>query len=68
MSPPEKPVSPLAAPVSAVWGVGEERAKLLARLGIFTVEDLLLHKPRRYEDRRKFLSIRELKLNEPATV
>ncbi len=68
MSLPEKPVSPLAAPVTAVWGVGEERAKLLARLEIFTVEDLLLHKPRRYEDRRKFLAIRELKLNEPATV
>ena len=65
---PEKPVSPLAAPVASVWGVGEERAKLLARLHIFTVEDLLLHKPRRYEDRRKFLSIRELKLDEPATV
>ena len=80
MNPPaEKTVSPLAAPagrdeaglrrpVASVWGVGGERAKLLARLGIFTVEDLLLHKPRRYEDRRKFLSIRELKLNEPATV
>lgn len=65
---PEKPVSPLAAPVASVWGVGEERAKLLARLHIFTVEDLLLHAPRRYEDRRKFLPIRELKLSEPATV
>ncbi len=51
-----------------VWGVGEERAKLLARLDIFTVEDLLLHKPRRYEDRRKFLPIRDLKLKEAATV
>ena len=68
MSSPEKPVSPLAASVASVWGVGEERAKLLARLGIFTVADLLFHKPRRYEDRRKFLTIRELKLNEPATV
>jgi len=68
MSSPEKIVSPLAAPVSSLWGVGEERARLLARLGIFTVEDLLLHKPRRYEDRRKFLSIRELKPAEPATV
>jgi ATP-dependent DNA helicase RecG len=65
---PEKPVSPLAAPVASVWGVGEERAKLLARLHIFTVEDLLLHAPRRYEDRRKFLPIRELKLSESATV
>ncbi len=79
MLPPENKISPLAAPacrdeaglrrpVSAVWGVGEERAKLLARLNIFTVEDLLLHRPRRYEDRRKFLPIRDLKLKEAATV
>jgi ATP-dependent DNA helicase RecG len=60
--------SPLAAPVTAVWGVGEERAKLLARLDIFTLEDLLLHPPRRYEDRRHFLAIRDLQLKEPATV
>ncbi len=70
--PPTAPVgvdeSPLRSPVGAVWGVGEERARLLARLEIFTVEDLLLHKPRRYEDRRKFLPIRDLKVKEPATV
>ncbi len=60
--------APLQQSVATVWGVGEERAKLLARLEIFTVEDLLLHKPRRYEDRRKFLSIRDLKLKEAATV
>jgi len=68
MSSPETKISPLAAPVTSVWGVGDERAKLLARLDIFTVEDLLLHKPRRYEDRRKFLPIRELKPKEAATV
>ena len=60
--------SPLAQPVTALWGVGSERAKLLARLNIFTIEDLLLHKPRRYEDRRKFLAIRDLKVKETATV
>jgi len=58
----------LAAPVGGVWGVGPERAAQLARLEIFTVEDLLLHRPRRYEDRRKFLAIRELKPGESATV
>ncbi len=58
----------MTQPVTAVWGVGEERARLLARLAIHTVGDLLFHKPRRYEDRRKFLSIRELQLGEPATV
>ena len=68
MSLPEKIISPLAAPVASVWGVGEERAKLLARLEIFTVEDLLLHRPRRYEDRRKFLPIRDLRVGEAATV
>lgn len=68
MPPPDEKVSPLLAPVTSVWGVGEERARLLARLDIFTVEDLLLHKPRRYEDRRKFLAIRDLKPGEPATI
>ena len=60
--------SPLAQPVTTVWGVGSDRAALLAKLGIHTVEDLLLHRPRRYEDRRKFLPIRELKADEAATV
>ena len=68
MATPEQKPSPLAAPVTSLWGVGSERAKLLARLEIFTIEDLLLHAPRRYEDRRKFLPIRELKLKEAATV
>ena len=67
-TPLESHLPPLAAPVTNVWGVGSERARLLARLDIFTVEDLLLHKPRRYEDRRKFLSIRDLKIGEPVTV
>jgi ATP-dependent DNA helicase RecG len=68
MSSPENIMSPLALPITSVWGVGDERARLLARLKIFTLGDLLLHKPRRYEDRRKFLPIRDLKLKEAATV
>jgi ATP-dependent DNA helicase RecG len=60
--------SPLQKPVTSLWGVGEERAKLLARLGIHTVEDLLLHRPRRYEDRRRLLTIRDLQLKQPASV
>ena len=65
---PDESIPGLTSPITSVWGVGWERAKLLARLDILTVEDLLLHKPRRYEDRRKFLAIRDLKLKEPATV
>ena len=58
----------LAQPVTSLWGVGPERAEQFKRLGIFTVEDLLLHRPRRYEDRRKFLPMRDLQVGEPATV
>ncbi|HWD94629.1 MAG TPA: ATP-dependent DNA helicase RecG [Verrucomicrobiae bacterium] len=68
VTPANEKTSPLTQPVTALWGVGMERAKLLARLNIFTIEDLLLHKPRRYEDRRKFLAIRDLKVKETATV
>lgn len=62
------PESPLTAPVSRLWGVGPERFKQLERLKVYTIEDLLLHQPRRYEDRRKFLTIAELRLKEAATV
>ena len=40
------------APISEVPGIGTERARLLEKLGVFTGGDLLLRKPRRYEDRR----------------
>jgi len=80
MSPPEIKASPLAAPargneatpalrrpVTSLWGVGAERAAQLARLDIRTIEDLLLHRPRRYEDRRHFRKIAGLTKDEPAT-
>jgi ATP-dependent DNA helicase RecG len=59
--------SPLAAPVSSLWGIGAERAAQLARLTIHTVEDLLLHRPKRYEDRRHFRNIAELAEDKPFT-
>ncbi|MBM3470704.1 MAG: ATP-dependent DNA helicase RecG [Armatimonadetes bacterium] len=40
------------SPVQYLRGVGPARAALLSRLGITTVHDLLLHLPRRHEDRR----------------
>jgi ATP-dependent DNA helicase RecG len=52
--------SPLQAPVQYVKGVGPTRAGQLARLGIQTVEDLLYHRPLRYEDRRHLARIAEL--------
>ena len=67
MSPPENKISPLKNPVTSLWGVCAERAAQLARLEIFTVEDLLLHRPKRYEDRRHFRKISELTKDEPFT-
>ncbi len=59
--------APLETPVGELRGVGSERVAQLARLEIQTVSDLLLHRPRRYEDRRHFKAIAELQLNEAAT-
>jgi ATP-dependent DNA helicase RecG len=65
---PNPPTPPLAQPVTVLSGVGPERAKQLARLEIRTIEDVLLHRPRRYEDRRQLLPIARLQLGESATV
>jgi ATP-dependent DNA helicase RecG len=55
-------------PVSTVKGVGPKRAELLLKLGIATVEDLLLHLPLRYEDRATLCPIAELTLDTVQTV
>jgi ATP-dependent DNA helicase RecG len=47
--------------VQFVKGVGPQRAKALEKAGIVTVEDLLLHLPLRYEDRRRFARVDELR-------
>ncbi len=46
--------------IKYVKGIGESRAKLFAKLGIFSVEDLLFHLPRSIEDRSETKSIAEL--------
>src|SRR6185295_13229108 len=61
------PQSALATPLVGCSGVGPERAGHLARLGLHTVGDLLLHRPRRYEERRHFRTIAELEAGEPVT-
>jgi ATP-dependent DNA helicase RecG len=56
------PPDPLATPLIELRGVGRERAPQLERLGLHNVGDLLLHAPSRYEDRRHFQRIADLKL------
>jgi ATP-dependent DNA helicase RecG len=51
----------LQAPVQYVKGVGPQRAEALAKAGVRTAEDLLLHLPMRYEDRRSFARVADLR-------
>ncbi len=55
-------------PLRELRGVGQERAAQLLRLELRTVGDALLHRPRRYEDRRHFQRVADLQLQEPALV
>jgi len=52
----------LESPVQFVKGVGPQRAETLAKLGVNTAEDLLLHLPMRYEDRSQFVRVAELRV------
>ena len=54
--------------IQYVKGVGEARAKLLNRLGIFTLKDLITYYPRTYEDRSIPKKIEELVDGEEALI
>lgn len=54
--------------VSVLNGVGDVVAKRLARLGIETIQDLLLHYPRRWEDYSQVTAISQTKPGEIAVV
>lgn len=62
------PTNPWQQPLNHLLGVGPERSSQLARLGLRTVADLLVHRPRRYEDRRHFKKIAEIRVGGPTTV
>jgi len=55
-------------PLTELSGVGPERARALAALGVESVLDLLTHYPRRYLDRTKESRIADLHVGEEATV
>ena len=55
-------------PLTAFPGVGEVRAKALARLGLHTAGDLTGYFPRAYEDRRTSYTIAEAPLDQPVCV
>jgi ATP-dependent DNA helicase RecG len=57
----------LETEVKYVKGVGEKVAQLLAKLNLYTLQDLFYHLPRRYEDRTQFRKIRHARPGESAT-
>ena len=58
----------LLTPVTYLKGVGPRRAELLARLGITTAGDLLMHVPRRYEDATTVLPVVRAQPGQDVTV
>ena len=54
--------------IQFVKGVGPARAKLLANLGVHTIEDLLYLFPNRYEDRRTIMPIAQVQVGEYQTI
>ena len=56
----------LTDPVTVLKGVGPTKAKQFAALGIQTLEDLICHFPRGYEDRTRILTVSQLEPDVPA--
>lgn len=57
-----------AIPLTSLSGVGAAMADKLARLGIYNLQDLLLHLPLRYEDRTRITPIIDLRPEQYATI
>ncbi|HEY2381289.1 MAG TPA: ATP-dependent DNA helicase RecG [Terriglobia bacterium] len=58
----------LDSDVQYIKGVGPRRASLLVSRGIRTIEDLLLHIPKAYQDRANFVPLASLKIGQDAAV
>ncbi len=61
-------VMDISTNIQYLKGVGEKRAKLLGKLGIFTVGDLLRFYPREYTDWSKVTSIAAAPFDEPCCI
>ena len=61
------PPAGLATPLQYVKGVGPQRAKLLAKKGLETVEDALFFLPIRHEDRTRLTPLRAIQVGQVVT-
>jgi ATP-dependent DNA helicase RecG len=57
----------LATPLQYLKGVGPERARLLSRKGLATVEDALFFLPIRHEDRTRLTPLRSIRVGDVVT-
>jgi ATP-dependent DNA helicase RecG len=57
-----------ALPLAALRGVGPKSAERLAAFGLETVQDVLFHLPRRYEDRTRIVPIGRLRFGDHAVI
>ncbi len=58
----------LDSPLTTVPGIGPKSAKTLKKLDLETLEDLLWHLPRRYDDYSQLKTINRLELGEEVTI
>jgi ATP-dependent DNA helicase RecG len=63
-----RPSSSLELPVTALPGIGDDSAKLLDRIEIRTIGDLLWHLPRTYVDFSKFTALKSVRAEQEQTV
>lgn len=56
----------LSDPITVLKGIGETRKAQFAALNIHTLQDLLCHFPRAYEDRTQLVTIDQLEPDKPA--
>jgi ATP-dependent DNA helicase RecG len=58
----------LTIPINSISGIGSSAAQKLARLGIYTAADILVHYPRDWEDRAKIVPLNEYQSGKVCTV
>jgi ATP-dependent DNA helicase RecG len=63
----DAPATSLDLPVTRIPGIGSESAKLLERMNIHSIGDLLWHLPSRFDDFSKFVPLRRLVPNASQT-
>jgi ATP-dependent DNA helicase RecG len=64
----EGPSAALNASITVLPRLGDQKAKTLNRLGIFTLGDMLYYFPRRYDDYSQLIPIRQLQYNQMTTI